>query len=90
MLFLVHFQTSIVDIFGILAYVQPLIANNFDISANIQELIADDFGIFNTLLKINIIQTTRPSRSLLATLKRDTTRNTGDVRQEMCDRRRET
>ena len=51
MVFLVHFQASIVDNFGILAYVQVLIADNLGISAHIQALIADNFYIFNTLGK---------------------------------------
>ena len=51
MVYLVHFQASIVDNFGILAYVQALIADNFGISEQIQALIRDDFGIFNTIGK---------------------------------------
>ena len=47
----VHFQVSIEDNFGILAYVQALIADNFGISAHNQTLIADHFGNFNTLGK---------------------------------------
>ena len=83
-----------VDNFGILAYVQALIADNFSISAHIQALIADDFGIFNTLGKNkhylelelqtsgiiypHFTNCTNNSLRMLY-IKRDTTRNTGDM-----------
>ena len=99
------FQASIVDNFGILANVQVLIADNFEISVQIQALIADDFGIFNTIgknkhnpgLEIHISGITSCHSTNCATnslrvlyIKRDTTHNTGDVRQETWDRRGET
>ena len=92
------------DNFGILVHVQALIADNFGISAHIQALIADVCGIFNTIGKnkhypgrdrTSGITSRRSSNFVTNSLrilfiKRDTTRNTGDVRQETCDRRCET
>ena len=97
--------SPIVDNFGILTYVQALIADNFEISAQIQALIADNFGIFNTIgknkhnpgLELQISGITSCHSTNCATnslrilyIKGDTTCNTGDVRQETCDRRGET
>ena len=94
---IVYFQASIEDNFGILAYIQALIADNFGILTHIQALIADDFGIFNTLGKNkhylelelqtsgiiypHFTNCTNNSLRMLY-IKRDTTHNTGDVRQE--------
>ena len=72
MVFLVHFQVSIVDNFSILAYIQALIADNFGISAHIEVLIADDqilvflthLGKINTFLSLNY----RPQGSEFAAL----------------------
>ena len=44
---------SIVDNFGILAYILALIADNFGVSAHIQVLIADNFGTFSLLSGVN-------------------------------------
>ena len=98
------FQALITDSFGILALFQLLIAESFGILPLFQALIAGNFGIFNTLGKNKYHSRLKPMTSTitfrystnctanslrLLYIKRDTKRNTGDVRQETYDRRRE-
>ena len=93
------------DSFGIFALLQVLIAENVGILALFQALIADNFGIFSTLgkkthpsrawtydlrLHFSLFHQLRHQFTKMITYKRDTTRNTGEVRRETCDRRRET
>ena len=96
------FPVLIADSFGIFTLLQVLIADFFLYLSLFQELIADNYGIFNTLGKNKHHTGLEPMTSSITSLncstnsmslvhiKRCTTRNTGDMRQDKCDWRRET
>ena len=98
--FVAHFQALIVDNYGILALFQVSIADSFGILVCLQVSIAEIFGYFSTHEPMNSSIPSRHSTNCATNslkyfcVKIHSTqfrrRGTGNVRQEMWDRRCET